>query len=369
MNNSNDKYWKVEEIRPYIMKFIKEKFPESIMMREFDDIDIMVFGPNIPVEIQRSYLHKGRHVRISEFEDNTRRQIEVNIKTHDVCWFFMDQNFLDYLSNNSNRLITLDMIWLYQYFKEGSVKIFSITIDGYIRELTDSDLSILTKFVITDSDRNRSKIAFKMLKNLNYTTEEITNWYDEFENDSKNGKRRTDKKIRFANYLDEGNPKKKKLADIMYAISNIRYIRELLSCNMSDHYSTTIASILGIIEGVSKNHRHQMIRCTDNYNIIEYFPEYFENKELWDYWRTHAVDYTVFTKVVKGEYPDYLKDRKYDLDYHFGIDKNSIDTNKDIQTDDDNDTNIVIKNKYQIIDINIKRIDTTIQKNIEESWS
>lgn len=52
----NDKYWKVEEVRKHIIEYLKKEFPESIIMREFNNVDIMVFGPNVPVEIQRTYL-------------------------------------------------------------------------------------------------------------------------------------------------------------------------------------------------------------------------------------------------------------------------------------------------------------------------
>lgn len=85
-NKINDRYWTVEEIRPHIIRYLKDKFPESIIMREFDKIDIMILGPNIPVDIQKTYIHHvNGSVRISGFEDNTRRQIEINIQNCGQC--------------------------------------------------------------------------------------------------------------------------------------------------------------------------------------------------------------------------------------------------------------------------------------------
>jgi hypothetical protein len=363
-NKKIDEYWTVEEIRPYIIEYLQERFPDSIIMREFDDVDIIVLGPGIPVEIQKTYIHNGKNVRISEFEDNSRRQIEINIRMYGVCWFFLDQNFLDYLECTSNRLISLDMKWLYENFKQEKVKIFSITRNGIIRELNDTDLNILTKFSVNDIDKNRHKIAFKILKKDSFSTEEINDWYDEYERDGINGIRDKSKKIRFTSYLKNENSKKKRLYYIMQSIGNLRYIKEMLACNMIDEHSLSFAANLGIIEGISKNHRYNRIRCSDNYNILEYFSEYFEKKELWDYLRTHTADYSTFLKVVRGEYPDYLRDRKYDIDYYFGTDKNINNSDKDVQNSDD--INITIKNKDNTIDINIK---STKQANIEDSWS
>lgn len=40
-------------------------------------------------------------------------------------------------------------------------------------------------------------------------------------------------------------------------------------------------------------------RFPDGNNILEYFPGYFEKKELWDYWRTHTVNHKTFMAVVR----------------------------------------------------------------------
>lgn len=50
-NINEDRYWTVEEIRPYIIEYLKKRFPDSVIEREFDDVDLMIHGPNIPVEI------------------------------------------------------------------------------------------------------------------------------------------------------------------------------------------------------------------------------------------------------------------------------------------------------------------------------
>ena len=79
-NEINDRYWTVEEVRPHIIKELKKRFPDSIIEREFDDVDIMIHSPNIPVEIQRTYFSTNGSPHIAEFEDRIRRQIEANIE-------------------------------------------------------------------------------------------------------------------------------------------------------------------------------------------------------------------------------------------------------------------------------------------------
>ena len=70
--------------------------------------------------------------------------------------------------------------------------------------------------------------------------------------------------------------------------------------------------MLGIIEGNEGNINGRLqtwLMCPDKYDILKYFPGYFEKKELWDYWMVHAVNHSTFIATVRGEY-DYLKDRK-----------------------------------------------------------
>ena len=148
-NGKENRYWKVEEIRPYIIKELQKRFPDSIIEREFYDIDLMVHGPNIPVEIQRIYLDIYGYIKISEFEDNIRRQIEQNIEIFGQCWFFLDAKLLSYLQNNLTKYSSINMDWLYQFFKSGKLRAFTITINGDIRELKDRDFEFIRKFSTT----------------------------------------------------------------------------------------------------------------------------------------------------------------------------------------------------------------------------
>lgn len=39
LNKKENKYWKVEKVRPYIINYLKERFPDSIIEREFSHVD------------------------------------------------------------------------------------------------------------------------------------------------------------------------------------------------------------------------------------------------------------------------------------------------------------------------------------------
>lgn len=315
-SRKEDTYWIVEEIRPYILKYLQEKFPDSILEREFDQVDIMIHGPRIPVEIQKTSVKKAC-VAISTFEDLIRRQIEQNIMTFEQCWLFIDAKFLYHLQNNLNRHTSINMDWLYQFFKTEKVRVFAITINGIVRELEDKDFEFIRKFSntckLSNEDehrilaRNKSKIAYNVYKGHGFTTEELKKLYDEYEKDSIRPK-----SFEFQRWLEGKEGRYKELGVIKRAIGMLSQINDMLKCNMKDRHAVQYASTLGITEGNKNGSGGDMkfsrMRCDDNYTILEHFPGYFEKKELWDFWRTHTVAHNTFMTVVRGEYPNYLKD-------------------------------------------------------------
>jgi hypothetical protein len=306
--NNKYGYWEVEEIRQYIIEDLKKRLPESIIEREFDNIDLIVHGPNIPVEIQRTRCDpRNGSPQLSYFEDVIRRQMEQNIEIYEQCWFFFDDKFLYHLQNNVTRNSSINMDWFYQLFKSGKLRIFTITICGVIRELEDKDFEFIKKFsntcVLGKEEerrilaRNKSRIAYRIYRSKGFTTDEINKWYNEFENNSNDY---------FTKWLVKMEGKKKEFGMIKRAITVLPNINDTLKCviRKGNNVPTTYMKILGVIEGEDR------IRCLDKYNFLEYLPGYFENKELWDYWRSYVVSRNIFYSVVRGEYPNYLKDRK-----------------------------------------------------------
>lgn len=314
MNNIDkniDRYWTVEEIRPHIINELQKRFPDSIIMREFDKVDIMVLGKNIPIEIQRTRSRNDIGTpRLSCFEDEIRRQIEQDIEIYGQCWFFFDAKFLIYLKNSLNRQTSINMDWLYQFYKSEKARIFTITVDGIIKELVNEDFSFIVNFSNTcilsrDEDhrilqRNKSNVAFNVLKGHGFTTDEINNWYDMYMKNTGN--------ISFRRWLIRKENREKELASIINALYDIIDINEMLNCTLENIRAISNSSILGLIEG-NGNSKYTRIRFIDKDDISRYFPGYIRRKELWDYLRTHTINHKTFIATIKGEY-DYLKDYK-----------------------------------------------------------
>lgn len=289
---TNGRYWIVEEIRPHIIEYLQEKFPDSIIEREFDNIDIMIHGSHIPVEIQKTQEVGKGSPHIANFEDRIRRQIETN-------------KLLDHLQNNLSISSSIDMSWSYQLFKSGKLRIFTITVDKIIRELEDKDFDFIKK----DEDRiilerNKYVIAYKIYKGHRFTTEETIGWYGEYEKNTEG--------LPFARWLIKKGGRKKELGSIKHALGHLAQVNDMLNCNMKDRDTMLYASILRILKGNGNhgNDRHARIICPDIDKILENFPGYLAKQELWNYWSDHDVSHNVFVKTVKGEYPNYLEDYK-----------------------------------------------------------
>ena len=325
INNLNTirktKYWSVEEIRPYIIEYLKNRCPNSVIEREFDYIDIMVHGYNIPVEIQRTYLVKGKNSEspaISNFENVIRKQIEQNISISGQCWFFFDAEYLRYLQNDVTTNSSMNMDWFYKLFKFGKLKIFTITFNGIIKEMKDEDFKFIKKFSSTcqisiDEDerileRNKSKIAYNVYKNCEFNTEEINKWYDEFEKSSKG--KGSDFSLWLSNSLDK---RQKKLGIIKsQGLRRIININNMLKCQCNEGKlkDSSYAYNLGIID-----RDYKYIKCIDKYDILQYFPGYMKNKELWEYLKIYPVYFSTFSSIVKGIRTDFAKIQNNLMEY------------------------------------------------------
>ena len=300
----------VEEIRPYIIKYLKEIFPDSIIIPEFNHVDIMILGPNIPVEIQKTYVDKVYNSpAVAQFGDTSRRQVEQNIDSCKNCWLFMDNKFLEYLRYTSNKTISAKLDWIYKYYKEQKLKIFSITIDGTIKELENNDVNLFTKF--NDISTDKYIIAYNILKKIGFETEEIVGMYNSF--------KKSDTRD-FGQWLlrNEGTDREKLYGKIKQSLNNLYDIRNVLNCSVPKDIKKSQQAVksiyaIGLFERIGEGYtsdKSVRIRFIDKYNISQCIGEYKDNKELWDYIREHPVDTRTFYAIVRGEYPNFLRDRQ-----------------------------------------------------------
>ena len=231
-NREQDRFWTVEEILPDVMVWLREKFTGTILEREFDDVDIMVHGPKIPVEIQKTPECKtgcGKP-HISLFEKLTEKRIRIDIDNCGTCWFLFDARFLSHLQNNSLSRSQLDMGWLYQFWKDGKLRVFTIDIYKNIIEiLEDKEFDFIKeKKERRILGKEKYDIANKVYKRRRYTTEEINGWYNKYKNDNA----KTTKGL--PAYLSKkgSSEREKEFAYIRLALTNLDAINDILLCRL-----------------------------------------------------------------------------------------------------------------------------------------
>lgn len=118
------------------------------------------------------------------------------------------------------------------------------------------------------------------------------------------------------------------------------------------------------MKGLSNN---IITKFIDRFDICRYFPGYLRNKDTWNKLKGYNLNGRQFDNVVTRK-----NDVVNGIDYYFhkndSINNNigeSIDKDNQKQIDNEKDVNIKIDSKDQIININIK----TKQKTIEDAWS
>lgn len=307
-----NKYWYPEDVIESIIEFLKKEFPESIIVRELDRVDIMVLREGcISVEIQRTPTNIDNPA-MSNFENVTRKQVERNIEISGKCWLFFDKRVFEYLKNTSDRHIDINMKWLYQYFKDKKMRIFVVDDNKSIIELLDEDMKIFTRFSPTEMNKRKSGIAFVLLKNHRFTTEEIDHMYNIYK--ANRGEYRN-----FYSYLTrkDATDREKEYAKLIYSLGFIDGINKILDCSVSKSITDaefkyiTLCYAIGLLKRSSyRNDKYNRISFTDVDNIAEFFLGYLKNKELWDYIREHPIDNRTFYAIIKGEYPNFLRDHK-----------------------------------------------------------
>jgi len=217
------------------------------------------------------------------------------------------------------------MDWLYRLWKSEIVKLFTVTYNGLIEELSNNDWKFLTKMSQTckiskNSDhrileKNKVNIYYNILKILRFTTEEINIIYNSY---IKNKEKSTN----FEKYLRrKGCTNRESIyGNIMYGITYNVMINDALSCSLEniDTHIVFYGVVLGIFERneVSSGSQILSIRFSDKYNIAKYFPGYIRNKEMWDYLKTRWLNRSNFYGVITGNYTyDLIKKQSTIFDY------------------------------------------------------
>ena len=326
------KTWTVKLIKPFIFKFLKEKYIDSLIIYEINRIDIVIFdnitNEQIPVEIQKTPINSGTKTFLnSQFENVIRKQLEDNLENYGKCWFFFDSEYLRFLQyGDVGKTTSINMTWLVKYMKENTLRVFTIKYDGTVKELTTKDFDFLKDVSQTcaigyDNDerilnRNKLKIFHNVTKGYNFTQEEIIQFEIEFN-------KRDNKKDRSIIHFKKNNNERCKLYGyVLGAVDNLSAINNILYCTTEKGKSkrTIYAVTLELFyqNNFMGNSDHAQIQFIDKFNISQYFPGYIKNKELWDYCKKKQRIFSIkeFNGIIEGTFNyEFIKKQSTILDY------------------------------------------------------
>ncbi len=315
-NGNRYTFWHIADIvHPYVSQFLEKEFPSGIILREFNKIDHVVLKENLPVEVQSTpaynYKNGKQHINHSAFEEKIEKQLKQNIDKYGKCLFFFDSEYLRYLINDIMSASRINWDWLYQYIKNGKLRVFVIRYDGIIKEVFLKDFEFISKISQTcpvrrDSDerileRNKLAILNNVLIWYKYTNVEYNKMYNTFKSSGQ-----------FADFDEWLNRDGHTNREILYyyinrAMNTLRHINNVLALRVyidkKSHIRTYshYMKILGLIDAKDVGRQSDMRIFTDHPKIAEYFPGYLENKELWDSLKEKYIRYHTFCGLATGE--------------------------------------------------------------------
>lgn len=306
-------FWSnVSIVDEYIFEFIRNKFPDSLILPEFNRVDWTVIDKNLPIEIQSTIISKEMTMSHVQFEEHIRQQLEQNIKTSGRCWFFFDAEYLRYLQNTAGGCISINFDWFYRLIKGDELKVFTVTHDGNIEEKSYKDFGFIKKLSRTcelgiDDDsrileRNLLKITANIFNYYEITTEEMRKFRKQFNE-------RNDTKYHFRDWLrrDGSSDREKMICDIYRSLFSLNMINIGFDCKVPDDKNVSNTTVrfsqLGLTERLYGRNQDVIKRFVDLPDISQYFPGYIRNKEKWDYLKKSMINLNSkrFNAIVTGK--------------------------------------------------------------------
>jgi len=288
-------FWnKAEIVLPFIYEYLKNYFPSQLILREFNHIDFVVLGENLPIEVQSTIILGRSNIGSSYFEQMIEKQIKQNVERYGHCWFFFDSEFLRYLKSRISRANRLDLGWLINYMHGELVKAFVINYCGEIKHLSIKNIEYIKKKVdYNELNNNEVKILSQVILGHGYSSKEIRSFYY--------NKKYLQNRAAFATWLrrKEQPEREKRLGYILFTISSdLRIIDDLFAFGEVDwNRVSTAASFLGILYYENETKLWSM---EDLYDINKYFPSYNKNRAFWDELKHRKFLKLEFETIIRG---------------------------------------------------------------------
>lgn len=317
---NNDKYtfWHNANVVLYhVQQFLKGKFPDDIIIDEFNKTDFVVLGQNLPIEIQSTVIAKS-FISHSGFEKMTEKQIRENIERYEACWFFFDAEYLRYLQNLANdatRGIKINLDWLYRFIKEEKLRVFTVSYDGIIKELTHKDFDFLVNISISCKigkdkdfrklDRNKFKIMHNVLKGHGFTTEEYSKYRNNFFSQKGNNTNRRDSHFDAWLKREGCTDREHLLGYIIDASYSLELINDALDLSFEKdsfhgNHIKKFLKCLGLFD-IQYERKNMKLLFIDKFDIASYFPGYLRNIDVWKRLRSNYVTSSTLCSIMKKE--------------------------------------------------------------------
>lgn len=362
----------------YIIDFLEERFPGKLVARELNLIDFTIPEENLPIEVQATSVNAtaDHRPKYSEFEQLIQKQINQNIISYGVCWFFFDSELLRAMKN-ACRNMSINMVWFREYMKEDKLKVFTVRYDGIIEEKEYNDFDFLSEVSQTCSiaaktdemilNDNKLKIYTNIVKMHGFVQTEIEKFYSDWRKYRKINKiSGNNKNDNLKTFLSKQNGDREKLYSyILRAMGDLLTIDDILGLKDNQSKAKFLASIMGIFD-VKGGGTRSITTFVDRPNICQYFPSYPKNRETWKKLKGHSLNPRQFDNIIKNGVGNYFwyEEDKNDLAIESNIDSDQDQIDKDTSAEannkDDNnkEVNFEIKSKGQIITVNIKKDET-----------
>ena len=311
----------------FIFEFIKNKFPNGLVLPEFCMIDWFVLEKDLPIEIQSTMLKPSGTPAHAAFEKSIRTQLEQNIKNYEKCWFFFDSEYLRYLQNDIEKNISINYDWFYKLMEEGKLIVFTCSFDGKIKETTTKEFEFIKKYsstCITEENqdsrtmqRNKSKIAYNILKNKGIKSDDMVKLRNKLLQ-IKYEKNLKGTFYQFGKYLE--NQEDKSICNIYRMLGGeLEIINKALDCkidennkaldckidenNRDNRMTIYFFDVLGLTEQMWGGQQHTIRRFTDKDNICQYFTGYLRNKDKQDYLKESKMNLTKrqLDAIIRGK--------------------------------------------------------------------
>jgi hypothetical protein len=220
------------------------------------------------------------------------KQIKQNIERYGKCWFFLDSEFLRYLTSHVSKANRLNLDWIIAFLQKDLLATFAINYNGEIRRIYIDDFESIRTSTNRDKFKNNEiSILSNVLYGYGYTNNEIRSLV--------RNKGLSQDKGALINWLKkkDQDERAKKLGYILQIMSgSLEDVDFLFGRESFDWGRASFAATkLGILR-----YEDKLWSMEDYYDINNYFPSYVKNKLFWDEIAHRRFPTDKFKFMVKG---------------------------------------------------------------------